>query len=382
MLVKSLEYVEYEGTPQQWNLEESTFGDINLIVGENASGKSRVLNLISNLADFLSGGRGIFLSANYKMNFDNHGGKIDYALKCERSIIIEESLDINSENLLSRGADGIGKIYYQQEKKPFAFQAPPNQVVSVAKRDAIQHPFLGYLYDWGKSVRRYYFGTDLGKSHLLVPMKVKEGVPPQELNPKNTNIVVAMFIEGQKKFSKQFTDVIIKNMGAIGYELTEIGSAPPISIIFEGAPGDVVGLYVREADLSATIDQNAMSQGMFRALSLIIQITYSEFTGKPDCILIDDIGEGLDYNRSTALVKLLIEKAKNASIQLIMATNDRFVMNNVSLEYWSVTQRIGSVCKILDYRNSPDLFKEFELTGLSNFDFFSSRYYLKGNNQK
>jgi hypothetical protein len=97
--------------------------------------------------------------------------------------------------------------------------------------------------------------------------------------------------------------------------------------------------------------------------------------------LIDDIGEGLDYNRSTALVKLLVDKAKETPFQLIMATNDRFVMNNVPLEYWSVIQRIGNISRIYDYRNSPDLFKEFELTGMNNFDFFSSKYYLKGNKQ-
>jgi len=119
---------------------------------------------------------------------------------------------------------------------------------------------------------------------------------------------------------------------------------------------------------------------MFRALSLIIQITYSQLAGVPSCILVDDIGEGLDYDRSTALVRLLIERAKDTSGQLIMATNDRFVMNNVPLEYWSVIQRIGGVSKIYNYRNSPKLFNDFGLTGLNNFDFFSTKYYLKDSN--
>jgi hypothetical protein len=170
-------------------------------------------------------------------------------------------------------------------------------------------------------------------------------------------------------------------MDAIGYNLKEIGTAPPISLSVDVTPGEIVGIYAKEADLNGITDQNEMSQGMFRALSLLGQITYSQLINKPACILIDDIGEGLDYNRSTALVKLLIDKAKETPVQLIMATNDRFVMNNVPLEYWSVIQRIGNVSRIYDYRNSPDLFKEFELTGMNNFDFFSSKYYLKGNQQ-
>jgi hypothetical protein len=50
----------------------------------------------------------------------------------------------------------------------------------------------------------------------------------------------------------------------------------------------------------------------------------------PATILIDDIGEGLDFDRSSRLIKLLIEIAeKNENIRLIMSTNDRFVMNAV-----------------------------------------------------
>ncbi len=381
MIVDSLRYSQYDATPQEWKLEECTFGNINLIVGENASGKSKALNVIGNLGDLLSGDRGLFLAANYEITFNRDGQNISYILRCERSAILEEKLDIGSETFLTRGADGIGKIYYEKLSDTVDFQAPPNQVVSITRRDAIQHPFLEDLYLWGKAVRRYRFGSDLGKSHLLVPLKAKEGESEQHLNAKNTNMVVGMFIEGKKAFSNEFTDSIRQDMGAIGYELLEIGAAPPVSIVFEPAPGEVLGLYVNEADLNGMTDQNDMSQGMFRALSLIIQVTYSQFTNAPSCILIDDIGEGLDYNRSTALVKLLVEKAKESPVQLIMATNDRFVMNSVPLEYWSVMQRIGNTSRIYNCRNSPNLFKEFELTGLNNFDFFSSKYYLKDDRQ-
>ena len=125
------------------------------------------------------------------------------------------------------------------------------------------------------------------------------------------------------------------------------------------------------------VDQAEISQGLFRALSLFIQLRYSEYFSKPGLVLIDDIGEGLDYERSSKLIKSLIEIAKKTNIQLIMSTNDRFVMNAVPLEYWCVLHREGGKCISLNYRNSKDLFDEFELTGLNNFDFFSSRYYEK-----
>ena len=189
-----------------------------------------------------------------------------------------------------------------------------------------------------------------------------------------------MFREGKKKYPKGFVEAIINDMNNVGFSLSNLGLRTPESIIIENIlPSEPVALFVKEPDLECKTDQIDMSQGMFRTLSLLIQIHYSLFTATQSCILIDDIGEGLDFERSSALVKMLIERAKNTSIQLILATNDRFIMNNVPLQYWSVIQRIGNVSKIYNQRNSPELFEDFTLTGLNNFDFFSSGYYIKGN---
>ena len=45
MILKSLNYAQYEGQPKQWRLLHLELGNINLLVGKNASGKSRTLNV-------------------------------------------------------------------------------------------------------------------------------------------------------------------------------------------------------------------------------------------------------------------------------------------------------------------------------------------------
>jgi hypothetical protein len=170
-------------------------------------------------------------------------------------------------------------------------------------------------------------------------------------------------------------------MSLVGFQIDNIeidiqrGIILPDTLILPSPP---LGLVAKEPDLKGKTDQQYMAQGMFRTLSLIIQINYAQMARVPSCILVDDIGEGLDYERSTNLIKLLIEKAKNSDVQLIMATNDRFVMNNVPLQYWSVIHRIGNRSRIYNYRNARKIFDKFEFTGLSNFDFFSSDYFLGG----
>lgn len=117
-----------------------------------------------------------------------------------------------------------------------------------------------------------------------------------------------------------------------------------------------------------------MSQGMFRALSILIQVNYARLADRSYCILIDDIGEGLDFDRSARLIELLRDKATASSFQLIMATNDRFVMDHVPLEEWTVLQRQGSHVRVLNNANSRDLFEDFKFTGLSNFSFLETDF--------
>src|SRR5262249_48639494 len=152
------------------------------------------------------------------------------------------------------------------------------------------------------------------------------------------------------------------------YYIEEITVQPPVSIRLIGnLPGELVGLTVKEKDLHGVTDQHSMSQGMFRALAIFIHVNYSEMAKKSSCLLIDDIGEGLDFDRSCRMIDLLREKAETSSVQLILSTNDRFVMNRVPLEEWSYLQRAGSNVRVRNYYNSKEIFEEFKFTGLSNF---------------
>ena len=376
MKLKSIQYSQYDGQPREWRLEDCTLGDINLIVGKNATGKTKALNIISALADSLSGDSKQKLdTGDWDVAFENEGIEIRYLLKWKDKKIVQDKLIQAGKTLLQRGADGTGKIFAEKLKKDFDFQPPSDELAVVNRRDTIQHPFLNQLYGWGKAVRYFRFGTPMGRDRLVVIASGSDFLE-QELNLKDTNQAVEIFLKGQKEYPKDYALSIIADMEKIGYGLDDI-SVKKIEIIASNQlPTEVSGISVKERDLDATTLQHEISTGMFRALSLIIQLNYFLLFSLPSCILIDDIGEGLDFSRSTALIDLLIEKIKGTKIQLIMATNDRFVMNRVPLEYWSVIRRLPNMSKIYNYQNSKELFDNFEFTGLSNFDFFSSDYLL------
>lgn len=365
MRLESLKFTEYEGTDQEWALEGLSLGEKNLIVGKNASGKTRILNVINALAKYLAGLQAPSMSSNFDVKFSLDGKQLGYQMISQDGQIIKEIFMEGNNILLDRAEGGEGTIWAEEEKKNIRFQTSPTRLAAVDKQDAIQHKFLEPLNSWGSSLRHYAFGTPLGKDHF--PIFVEKG--GAKFDERDSNVVVALFKQAVKEYDEAFKRKVIDDMSLVGYEIEEISMKPPVSIRISGMPGEIIGLCVKEKGLPGITDQHSMSQGMFRALSVLIQINYSQMSKKATCILIDDIGEGLDFERSCSLIDVLRKKADESSIQLIMSTNDRFVMNNVPLEEWSVLQRHGGRVQVRNYKNSKDVFDEFKFTGLSNFSF-------------
>ena len=115
-----------------------------------------------------------------------------------------------------------------------------------------------------------------------------------------------------------------------------------------------------------------LSSGMLRVLYLLCFLKFIKHDNRLSLLLIDDLGEGLDYGRATTLGKMVFENCESDGLQLVAGSNDAFLMEVVDLSKWQVLLRKNSQVIALNPSNSHDLFQQFRLTGLSNFDFFSS----------
>jgi hypothetical protein len=74
------------------------------------------------------------------------------------------------------------------------------------------------------------------------------------------------------------------------------------------------------------------------------------------------------------MIKTLIAKAQKTKMQLLMASNDRFVMNSVPLKFWTLLDRSGSNVHVYNEGNSKKVFENFKFTGLNNFDFLATDF--------
>ena len=378
MKLSAISFKENRNDPREWTLNKVTFGDVNLLVGKNATGKTRTLNIINVFSNLLSGQSNRLLDGEWKAEFSHRGDSFLYNLILRDRLVAYEKLDRvkrnRTKNLLKRTRSGSGTIWAEKSKSYIDFEAPRDQIVAVARRDRIQHNFFIPLVDWGKSVFHFRLGRDATNTFGV---NIEDSMQIQKFDPKDTSNVIGIFLRGEQEFGNEFVSDVITDMQSVAYSLESVGLHAPVGVKFSGPlPGKLLGIYVKEEELSCTTEQISISAGMFATLSIIIQVNYRIRSMNPSCFIIDDIGEGLDFERSCALIKVLIKKAQNSSVQLLMSTNDRFVMNTVPLELWTVLNRTGSVIKSYNIRNSRGKFARFRFTGLNNFDLFATDYLI------
>jgi hypothetical protein len=365
MILRKIDYHEFDNMPNYWALEKFELGKINLFAAKNATGKTRTLKIIDTLSHLILD-RGFKNQVDYSIEFMDGSDIYSYFLKINEKIITER-LIIDNTVMIERDDMGKGKIFAVQEDKKIEFQSPDDTLV-VSRRDKIQYPYLEKIHKWADSVRYYSFGSSMNQEYGKAIENKNIILDGDSDNP------VEVFVVGQLEFENKFKEHVLLLMNSIGYDLTDI-DVQRWQYLSKHVRSEDYTLFASEKDRGTFVIQNDMSQGMFRALSIIIHLSYHVMMKTPTTILIDDIGEGLDFDRSSRLIKLLIETVeKNDNIQLIMSTNDRFVMNAVPLEYWQVIQRKGSECKVFNYRNSKEKFDEFEYTGLNNFDFLRTDF--------
>ncbi|RLD88996.1 MAG: hypothetical protein DRJ29_16855 [Bacteroidetes bacterium] len=376
MHLRKFSFRENAGQNIEWLIDNVSLGETNLVVGKNSSGKTRTLNALSDLVNMIRGkGTSASGPVSYELLFRNSEEILKYELAYDQETIKNERLYVGEELVLERGEGGNGKIKYESTPGSIflEFEIPHDQLACYAKRDRLQHPFIELIYGWAISLRRFDFSGDLGKSRYAL----KSSFEAKEVDWTDTTSSLVPAITVAEEEYPQFQELVLKDMRQIGYDLKEFGVIH-FSERFSGSSQDRYAVYTTETGLEKQVTQRDMSQGMFRAFSVLVQVNYYILSGHKGFVIIDDIGEGLDFSRAKQLVQVLISKATKAKIQLIMSTNDSFIMNAVDIENWAVIMREGHKISLFNYENSKEIFEEFKFTGLNNFDFYASEFFRSG----
>lgn len=334
-----------------WILNEIELQNFNLIVGKNATGKSRALIVVSAFANMITQTNPVYIG-NWEFTFVNDNEDEIYYNIIKFSKSIEEKIVVNNKLLLERH-DDTAKLF-SQIKNDFDIISPPDKkLVLHVRRDKKEYPFLEDIVEWAEKTHSFKFGQIHPNSFI--------GNDKDEKKYKTIEDVPSLI----DKISDSSKRKVLDEINSIGYEIENIYA--------EKESGEDI-LYVKQRKMKYAFRQTLLSQGMLRAVSLIVFIHYLIDKNAADTIIVDDICEGLDYERATKLGSLIFEKFQDSGVQFIVSSNDSFLMDVINIRCWNILVREDNHIKAYNYKNSKDKFDNFKYSGLSNFDLFSSDY--------
>lgn len=352
MILTAFSYRDSDG----WVLDNlSPLTDVNLLVGRNATGKTRTIEAIQNVTSFmqmktfLRGNQSFYVEMEYDM-YDVSHTKMEYAFKVENGKIEREQLTVGGRLLIDRQGD-----FTRYEGN--VINPPVDKLVVQIRRDKEEFPEIEQLMSWADGI------TCVSCSNIN-PYTIL-GAQVNFINPYPfSELVEALNAESKKH--------VLENACALGYDIADIK-------VFK-ATADLNFVQVKERDVKKRLIDISLSSGMLRTLYILCFLERIRFTEHSTLLLIDDLGEGLDYHRATQLGKMVFDYCSNSNVQLVASSNDAFLMDVVDIAKWQILQRNGSSVTTLNQSRNYDMFRSFRMTGLSNFDLFSSDFieqYLK-----
>ena len=368
MILTQLDFYENKGKETYWEIRNIHFGMFNLVIGLNATGKTRLLNIISTLVTILSKRTPHLVDGNWSVVFADftHQKNYEYRLEILNGMVENETLTVDQELKLERRGTH-GKMFSATSRKMETFNPPESELTLHVRRDVKEFPFLEDILGWANNFHGYSFAMANPKR---IPFPVGLNLFMEDLS--TTPYLLQDALQDQETI-----DTIIKDFSDIGYPVDDV------SVKTTRFPGssetlEIPVAYVKEKNLACSTSQADMSQGMYRAFSLVVIVQYLRRLRQGCTIVIDDLGEGLDFERSSKIIGLLFEKLQNHPIQLIVTSNDRFLINTVDMEHLNLLERHGHIIDSYNYANSKEKFDAFRFTGLNTFDFLSGKMYKEG----
>ena len=215
MNIKKIKYSHiYKGDTWKINGGNDDYlqlNSINLIVGQNATGKSNTISTIFQLANLLANKidllKLVYDTAEYDVFFNDQFDEIHYMLKYVEGKVTDEKLYLNGELRVDRQA---GKIYYESLNQMVDTQTEDFMLLS-SRRDSIQFPYLDKLFHWGNRISEYNFGTLMGKNRGIKDVNIDFGKDAdKDLTILDGESAIFSYIIGKRKMSKYTKEDIKK----------------------------------------------------------------------------------------------------------------------------------------------------------------------------
>lgn len=336
---------------EQWSISNVRFAGVNFVVAKNATGKSRLLRAIEALCEMITGSSTVFYG-HWSASFKFTGGRYDYSVGTKDGAMYE-SLLIDDIEVMNR-AGNSARLYSHASKTMVTVAPPSDKLVMNYRRDQVEYPYFEVLYKFASNARLFKFGM-LHSTDFMTD----DG---RALKAKGIDDVALIL---QNELTEEDRGAICSSLCTLGYEIDQIDVQ-----LVSGVPK----IVVKEKGLLYPIEQRLLSQGMFRVIAIVVYLQYMKMKVLPSLVMVDDVGEGLDYDRAKKLAKYLLDYFKDSEIQAVLTSNHNFFLDQIALKHWLILRKNGTEVTAISAQSHPEAFRKFQLSGLAPFDIFSSNF--------
>jgi predicted ATPase len=375
LFFKSLDHEEefYDANSDSmhhWKLTNLTFSKFTIIAGLNGTGKTRTCNVIRNTVKKIIEPMKTLMIGKTDLTFSISENQL-YKFMISIQEDINRRRSINKEELYDVGETGAlftrdnllfnRRVIYDANLKKHTDYSPPDDTLTFhVRRDKVSYPYIEEIIN---EMRKFHF-LDSEEPPALAAGDISGGkLPPQlpiEILPSLTPLWFGK-IEHGKKIE------ILDDLNSLEFPIKNIFVK---EIILAGQR--IPMLYFEEEGVKGTYDFFQISSGMKKILFVIVFLHLIE---KGSCVLMDNVGDGLDYKRSINILPI-IEKIA-ADKQIIISTNNEILLNQTDIRNWNILFREGDIVKAYNYENSKEQLMKFANTGLSNYEYFQDKYFLR-----
>jgi hypothetical protein len=357
---------------RKWTLNETSFGDFNLLVGVSGVGKTRILKALDSV-------RNAGLSNAEKVNgcewtLELVSEQQTYVWSARVSLVPKDpvlSIEENSnggktgetgdaprfvyESIVKNGTE----VLVKRTQEDFSFLGKPlpklkqtESAITLLRDETSVAPLYSSL------TRFYYseaFGGILGLIEAppsLLEQAREKCADLRSLKDSKLPLIVKAYIlqedyTSEFEFTKQQYMDIFPTVSDIRIgKLADFGSTA-LGDEFDGLPAYFANNFftigVKEHGLDDWVTRERLSSGMLRTIVHLIELALA-----PDgtVVIIDEIENSLGVNCLPQLSEHFLERSRD--LQFIITSHHPYIINAVPVERWRVVTREGSVVTVRD----------------------------------
>lgn len=366
-----MKILEYEYSGDQWIFRKVEFQDVNLIVGDSGTGKTRLLNTIFNLGRNVAqkqlGGISTW-NLTLGIGEDKYQWTISTVLEDDEFVVDYEQIHLNNKPLLERNKNDFtlnGKSLVQLPKNEMS--------VSILRDEETIKP----LYDgFSRILRRRFFGDDLERNARIQAANYKflktisRDKELNELYKADLGLNLRLYVL-QTYFKDIYNKIVVLFKESFEYikEVKIISSEKleDLDIPISGTPI----FCVRERNVDKWIRLDHLSSGMQKAL-LIITDLYA--LPKDIIYIIDEYENSLGIGAINILPEILF--SEETEKQVFITSHHPYIITKFPVEHWYVAHRKGSEVR---FSYGSELITRYGLSAQDKFlQLLNDPYYSEG----